>query len=198
MVSESSGKVLRSWAATSLFRVVINGSMDQEAQASYCSKAIRLASGNAGHTQLYRSDGCRAIAEEPRPSEMDGKQMTPGGFHSLEYRWALCDAFNWMISMGKENIYRRVHELNRMCKEGLASMPHVTLHTPMSDELSAGIISFEIKGYSTEEAVKELNKRKVVATASPYKTSWVRFTPGIINMERDIEKGLEVVDSMRK
>jgi selenocysteine lyase/cysteine desulfurase len=44
----------------------------------------------------------------------------------------------------------------------------------MSDELSAGIISFEIKGYSTPDAVKELNEKKVVATASPYKTSWVQ------------------------
>jgi isopenicillin-N epimerase len=138
------------------------------------------------------------IAEEPRPPQMDGKQMTPGGFHSLEYRWALCDAFNWIMSIGKEAIHERVHQLNRFCKEALAAMPHITLHTPMSDELSAGIISFEIKGYSTPDAVKELNEKKVVATASPYKTSWVRFTPGIINMETDIEKALEIVNAMKK
>jgi hypothetical protein len=46
--------------------------------------------------------------------------------------------------------------------------------------------------------VKELNEKKVVATASPYKTSWVRFTPGIINMETDIEKALEIVNAMKK
>jgi hypothetical protein len=28
------------------------------------------------------------IAEEERPEEMDRKQMTPGDFHLLEYRWA--------------------------------------------------------------------------------------------------------------
>ncbi|HEY0060160.1 MAG TPA: aminotransferase class V-fold PLP-dependent enzyme, partial [Flavisolibacter sp.] len=32
------------------------------------------------------------IEEKERPDFMDGKQMTPGGFHSLEYRWALADA----------------------------------------------------------------------------------------------------------
>ena len=77
-------------------------------------------------------------------------------------------------------------------------MRHVRLHTPISDELSSGIISFEIKGLSTEDAVKELNKRKVVATASPYRESWVRFTPGIINMEADIDKALEIVNSLKQ
>jgi isopenicillin-N epimerase len=137
------------------------------------------------------------IAEEQRPSRNDGKQMTPGGFHSLEHRWALYDAFAFVEAMGKEAICRRVHELNRRCKEGLAQMPHVTLHTPMEDDLSAGIICFEVKGYSTEETVKALLKKKVVATAAPYKTSWARFTPGIINDEAEVDKALKAVAALR-
>lgn len=137
------------------------------------------------------------IAEEERPQQIDGKQMTPGGFHSLEYRWALADAFDWILSLGKEAVYQRVHELNRRCKLGLSSMPHITLHTPLSDDLSAGIISFEVNGLSTQDAVKKLIERKLVATASPYKTSWVRLTPGIINTERDIDKALEIVNSLK-
>ena len=31
----------------------------------------------------------------------------------------------------------RIHELNRQCKTGLSAMKHVTLHTPMADEVSA-------------------------------------------------------------
>ena len=138
------------------------------------------------------------IEEKERPDFMDGKQMTPGGFHSLEYRWALADAFRFINSIGKEEIYARVHALNRMCKEGLAAMPHVTLHTPMEDALSAGIISFEVKGYSTEEVIKELLDRKVVATPSPYRTSWARFTPGIINTEEEVELALNAVWSLKK
>lgn len=137
------------------------------------------------------------IAEEQRPEQMDGKQMTPGGFHALEHKWALYDAFKFMLGLGKVHVYNRVHQLNRMCKEGLASMPHVILHTPMSDELSAGIISFEVKGYSTEETVKKLLEKKVVSTASPYKTSWARFTPGIINSEEEIERALQAVYSLK-
>jgi isopenicillin-N epimerase len=138
------------------------------------------------------------IEEEDRPKFMDGKQMTPGGFHSLEYRWALADAFRFVNSIGKKSIYERVHDLNRMCKEGLASMPHVKLHTPIADELSAGIISFEVDGYSTQDVIKALTEKKVVATASPYKTSWARFTPGIINTELELETAISAVWSLKK
>ena len=138
------------------------------------------------------------IEEEERPDFMDGKQMTPGGFHSLEYRWALADAFRFVNSIGKENIYERVHALNRMCKTGLASMPHVKLHTPMDDELSAGIISFEVNGYSTPDVIKALLEKKIIATAAPYRTSWARFTPGIINTEKEIEQALSAVWELKK
>jgi selenocysteine lyase/cysteine desulfurase len=138
------------------------------------------------------------IEEEERPDFMDGKQMTPGGFHSLEYRWALADAFRFVNSIGKENIYERVHALNRMCKTGLASMPHVKLHTPMDDELSAGIISFEVDGYSTPDVIKALLEKKVIATAAPYRTSWARFTPGIVNTEKEIEQALSAIWELKK
>jgi isopenicillin-N epimerase len=138
------------------------------------------------------------IAEEERPKEMDGLQMTPGGFHALEHRWALYDAFKMHLDLGKQQVWDRVHQLNRLCKEGLADMPHVTLHTPLADEFSAGIISFEVDGYTTPETVEALLKKKVVATAAPYKTSWARFTPGIINSEEEVMKGLEAVYSLKK
>jgi selenocysteine lyase/cysteine desulfurase len=138
------------------------------------------------------------IDEEGRPGFMDGKQMTPGGFHSLEHRWALADAFRFIKSIGKENIYERVHHLNRLCKEWMTDLPHVRVHTPMQDELSAGIISFEVEGYSTPEVIKALTEKKVVATAAPYRTSWARFTPGIINTESEIAIAIDALRSMKK
>ena len=72
--------------------------------------------------------------------------MTPGGFHSFEHRWALGEAFEFHRAIGKAKVAARIHELNRQCKEGLAAMKHVTLHTPLSDECSAGIITFEVAG----------------------------------------------------
>ncbi|MDQ4140057.1 MAG: aminotransferase class V-fold PLP-dependent enzyme, partial [Bacteroidota bacterium] len=135
---------------------------------------------------------------EERPKNMDGKQMTPGGFHSLEHRWALKDAFEFVQNIGPEQIYQRVHALNRQCKEGLASMPHVTLHTPMGDNLSSGIIAFEVKSYVSKEVIEKLKKKNIIATVAPYETAYARFTPGIYNTPEEIDKTLNVMEDLKK
>jgi selenocysteine lyase/cysteine desulfurase len=138
------------------------------------------------------------VEGDGKPRKMDGKQMTPGGFHAFEHKWALYDAFTLMKSFGKEHVHNRIHHLARICKEELAAMPHIILHTPMDDNLSAGIVSFEIKDYNTKEAVEELNRRRLVVTASPYKKSYIRITPGIYNTEAEIEKALTIIDTLHR
>jgi len=133
-----------------------------------------------------------------RPERMSGKQMTPGGFHSLEHRWAIPEAVAFMRGLGKEEVYSRVHALALRLKKGLASLPHVTLHTPMADELSSGIVAFEADGYSTNELVAKLLEHKVVATASPYQRSYARLTPGIVNTEEEVDRAVEIVSRLRK
>ena len=72
--------------------------------------------------------------------------MTPGGFHVL--RAPLGAGRGVPLSPGDWQGARRtarIHELATRCKQGLAAIGgKVKLHTPMSDELSAGIICFEI------------------------------------------------------
>lgn len=136
--------------------------------------------------------------EADRPDHMDGKQMTPGGFHSLEYRWALCAAFEFMEQLGRERVYQRVHELNRQCKEVLAEMPHVVLHTPPADALSSGITSFEVRGYNTDEVIEALRKQKIITTKAPYQNfQYARFTPGIVNTPEEVDRALEAVRELR-
>jgi selenocysteine lyase/cysteine desulfurase len=144
------------------------------------------------------TEAMEEITEGERPEVMNGKQMTPGGFHSLEYRWALKEGFEFMLSIGKENVYKRVHDLNRQCKEGLARIPHVKLHTPLSDDLSAGIISFDIDGMKPDEVVEQLMKKKIIATVSPYKVRHARFTPGIINTPLDVDKAVKAVAELKR
>jgi len=137
------------------------------------------------------------IAGGQQPEHVNGHHMSPGGFHSMEHQWAMPDAFEWVEGIGKENIYQRVHELNRMCKEGLAEMPHVTLYTPMDDRLSAGIVSFRVKGMTVKDTVKRLVEKKVIATEAPYKETYARFTPGIINTPEDVKRALDAVQSLK-
>ncbi|MFC0216421.1 aminotransferase class V-fold PLP-dependent enzyme [Paenibacillus chartarius] len=134
----------------------------------------------------------------PRPEKMDGLQMTPGGFHSLEHRWALKDAFDWVESIGKLRIRSRVAELHRQAKEGLREINGVTVHTPMQGELSSGIVAFEVQGYTTEQTVNRLKEKKIIATSSPYQVSYARFTPGIYNTPEEVELGLKAVRELAR
>lgn len=133
-----------------------------------------------------------------QPNIVNGPDMSPGGFHALEHYWALPSAFEYCESIGKDVIYQRVHELNRLCKEGLASMSHVNLATPIDDDLSAGIISFEVKGLTVKETVDRLIEKKVIATVAPYEKSYARFTPGIYNTPEEIQLALDAVQSLKQ
>jgi len=123
--------------------------------------------------------------------------MTPGGFHSFEHRWALNEAFRFHLAIGKERIARRIHELNRQLKEGLAAMPHVTVHTPMADELSAGIVCFEVDGMTPEQVVEALRARKIIASVTPYATKYVRLAPSLLTLSDDVQKTLAEIRALK-
>ena len=46
-------------------------------------------------------------------------KITPGGFHSFEHRWALKEAFEFHLAIGKAKIQDRTHQLNTLLKEGM-------------------------------------------------------------------------------
>ena len=123
---------------------------------------------------------------------------TPGGFHSFEHRWALDEAFIFMSRIGKERIQQRTHELSTKLKEGLSRIRHVRLITPMSPLLSSGINCFEVDGMRPDEVVKKLHAKHIIASASPYKTSYVRLTPCMINTEEEVEICIRTVETIRE
>ncbi len=123
-------------------------------------------------------------------------RMTPGGYKAFEHQWALTQAFSFHQSIGKARIAARTHELARQLKEGLAGMPHVTLHTPRSDSLSAGIVSFDVQSLSPSAAVMRLRERRIIASVAPYAVPHVRLTPCLANSPEEIEAVLQEVRSL--
>ena len=93
--------------------------------------------------------------EEPA-GPTTGSRMTPGGYKAFEHLWALPHAFAFHQEIGKARVAERTHGLGRQLKEGLAAMPQVTVHTPRSDNLSAGIVSFDVEGLSPAAVVRRL------------------------------------------
>lgn len=134
----------------------------------------------------------------PRPRDLlpTPVQMTPGGFHSFEHRWALPAAFQFHAALGKARVAARIHELNRQCKEGLAAMKHVRLHTPMSDALSAGIVSFDVAHLTPAGVVERLKAKNIIASESPYAFKCARVSPGLLNTPQEIDIALREVRAL--
>jgi len=119
--------------------------------------------------------------------------FTPGGFHSFEHRWALAEAFRFHLAIGKRRIAERIHLLNRQLKEGLADLTDVTVQTPLADDLSAGIVCFDIAGMAPERVVARLDQRGIVASVTPYATRHIRLAPGILNTPAEIDETIHQV-----
>lgn len=126
-----------------------------------------------------------------------GSVMSPGGFHSFEHRWALDRAFQFHQTIGKPRVAERIHTLNRQLKEGLAKMPHVKLYTPLEDELSAGIVCFDVQGMQAQAVVDRLRKKNIVSSVTPYKTLYARLSPGLLNSPPEVETTLAAVRELR-
>ena len=125
-----------------------------------------------------------------------GEHMSPGGFHSFEHRWALPEAFKLHMQLGKANVQKRIHQLNTQTKAGLAKMRHVTLYTPQSSELSSGLVCFDVAGMSAGNVVKALHSKGIIMSSTPYRNSYARFAPSLINNEQEIEKALTEIRAL--
>jgi selenocysteine lyase/cysteine desulfurase len=123
----------------------------------------------------------------------DGRVMTPGGFRAYEHRWALREAFQFHLDLGKPIVMARIHELSRQCKLGLKGMRHVTLHTPVDDDLSSGIVCFEVAGLKPDAVEERLRAAGIVASTTPYVPSYARLTPSLVNTPDEIERTLAAI-----
>ena len=125
-----------------------------------------------------------------------GEHMTPGGFHSFEHRWALPVAFELHLKLGKAKVQERVHQLNTQTKEGLAKMSHVRLYTPLSAALSSGLVCFDVAGIAPEQVVKRMHGKGIIMSNTPYRQTYARFAPSLINNEEEIDRALAEIHAM--
>jgi selenocysteine lyase/cysteine desulfurase len=124
-----------------------------------------------------------------------GPLMTPGGFHSFEHRWALPEAFAFHEELdGRPRVAERTHLLATRLKEELAEMGGITVITPMSPELSSGLVCADWGGTSAPEVVDRLREEhRIVASVTPYATQHVRFGPSVANTDEDLDRALDAL-----
>jgi selenocysteine lyase/cysteine desulfurase len=125
-----------------------------------------------------------------------GPRLTPGGYKAFEHRWAAAEAFRFHLEIGRDQIEKHTHALATRLKRGLAEIRPVSLVTPMSSDLSAGIVCFTHARRSAEDVVSALARRGVVASVTPYRERYVRLGPSIANSEADVDAALKAIRAL--
>ena len=129
--------------------------------------------------------------------ETPGRRFTPGGFHAFEHRWALAEAFDFHLAIGKDRVQDRIHDLAGHLIEELHGMPHVELVTPTESDLSSGVVVFRIPGHTTAAVVEYLRERGIVASSTPESPRLPRLSPGLLNDHREIAQTLAELRKLR-
>jgi isopenicillin-N epimerase len=123
-------------------------------------------------------------------------QMSPGGYKAFEHLWALPQAFALHQRIGKARVAARSYQLAAQLKAGLRAIPKITVHTPQSERLSAGIVSFDVEGLSPGAVVHRLRERRIIASVAPYAVPHVRLTPSIQNTPAEVETVLQEIRAL--
>lgn len=119
--------------------------------------------------------------------------IAPGGFLAFEHFWAVPAAFEFHRRIGTDRVTARIHGLNSAMKEGLSGIRRVRVYTPLSAKLSAGMVCFDIDGLKQTEVVARLLEKGIIATTTPYATSYARVAAGLPNTEDEIERTVRAV-----
>jgi selenocysteine lyase/cysteine desulfurase len=81
-------------------------------------------------------------------------------------------------------------------KEGLAGITGLTVITPTDSEVSAGIVCVDIEGMPPADAVQELRTRGVVASVTPYETSYLRLGPSLATSPEQVDQAIAAIEEI--
>ncbi|NDK40272.1 aminotransferase class V-fold PLP-dependent enzyme [Pseudoxanthomonas gei] len=126
-------------------------------------------------------------------SPNNANRMTPGGFVAYDHQWATAAAFRMHQQMGKARVAARIRSLNDQCKAGLGENRKVRIHTPVSGDLSAGLVCFEVEGIKPADVVKQLLERRIIASTSPYAITYARLAPSLVNTPEQVDRAVRAV-----
>ena len=75
-------------------------------------------------------------------------------------------------------------------------MSHVKLHTPIATEYSSGLVCFDVAGIKPSEVVERMHKKGIIMSSTPYRQSYARFAPSLLNNEAEVDQALAEIRAM--
>ncbi|MCV0430808.1 aminotransferase class V-fold PLP-dependent enzyme [Nitrosopumilus sp.] len=118
------------------------------------------------------------------------------GFRNYVGIVGLASSANYMLDLGMNNIREKNQYLSNLFREELSKIPNIILYGPDDQNLRTSIISFNIKGYDSQEVVDKLEKQNIIlAVREIMDQKIVRASPHFFNSESQM---LEVISAIKK
>ena len=118
------------------------------------------------------------------------------GFRNYVGIVGLESSANYLLNFGIKNIHKKNQYLSNILREELSKIPNITLYGPDDPNVRTSIVSFNIKGFNSQEIVDKLEKQNIVLTVREImKKKIVRVSPHFFNSEPQI---LQVIDAIKK
>jgi isopenicillin-N epimerase len=133
---------------------------------------------------------------EPFAGPTTGVGLTPGGMRAFDHLWALPEAFEMQLGIGKTVIADHSRSLATRLANALRELPRVRFRGPRHPELSSAIVCFEVEGLDAFAVVERLLALRIVGGVTPYRAPYVRLTPSIVNTVDEIDGVVDAVASV--
>lgn len=101
--------------------------------------------------------------------------------------------------IGWDNVYNAIAAYTDRLKAALQSVPTLVLETPIPYELSSGIVTFSLPGYTTTGLSASLMEHeRVLASALEQDTSMVRISTHVFNTDEEITRLIAGIERIRR
>ena len=118
------------------------------------------------------------------------------GFRNYVGIVGLASSVNYMLNFGLNNIRKKNQYLSNLFREELLKIPNVILYGPDDQNIRTSIVSFNIKGFDSQEVVDKLEKQNIIlAVREIMDKKIIRVSPHFFNTESQI---LEAIDAIKK
>ncbi len=118
------------------------------------------------------------------------------GFRNYVGIVGLESSANYLLKFGMNNIREKNQNLSNLFREELSKIPNVILYGPENPNVRTSIVSFNIKGFDSQQVVDKLEKQNIIlAVREIMEQKIVRVSPHFFNTESQI---LDVIDAIKK
>ena len=118
------------------------------------------------------------------------------GFRNYVGIVGLASSVNYMLNFGLNNIREKIQYLSNLFREELLKIPNIILYGPDDQKIRTSIVSFNLKGFDSQEVVDKLEKQNIIlAVREIMDKKIVRVSPHFFNTESQM---LEVIDAIKK